>query len=334
MKLHPAEQNYWPGYLDALINVLLNLLMLVAVFAMGLVSLNLQVLGQEQLLSKLDAQWSAAVGAVVSEKAGDKEADAASKDGALDEAARQALASRLKAMNADEILLRRQELAQKKELLDKAQAAQRQQQAQGPDQAQAQAQAQVQGPTPGPTQAKAKASLPEAPSPELLDKQKRIAEEESRLKALQERIKRERAQLAQLQRQAEPVVVGSLFGFRVPGRLESAPAGDVKPLLGQALGLSPRLVWEYAAADFSWSGAARPEGYEALDKSQKWRLTAFADLDNARLTREAFARVNSIREVMVRDGHVRSHIQVQIKPIADMSNINESAYRLVFLFQQ
>ena len=35
-----AEQNYWPGYLDALINVMLNLLFLVAVFAIGLVLLN------------------------------------------------------------------------------------------------------------------------------------------------------------------------------------------------------------------------------------------------------------------------------------------------------
>lgn len=36
------EINFWPGYVDALINVLLNLLFLVGVFTVGLVVLNMQ----------------------------------------------------------------------------------------------------------------------------------------------------------------------------------------------------------------------------------------------------------------------------------------------------
>ena len=77
MKLVPADQNYWPGYLDALINVLLNLLMLVAVFAMGLVSLNLQVFTQEQQLSKLGTQWSQVVDAMLSPSAEGPDGDSA-----------------------------------------------------------------------------------------------------------------------------------------------------------------------------------------------------------------------------------------------------------------
>jgi hypothetical protein len=46
------ETNYWPGYVDALINVLLNLLFLVGIFTVGLVTLNSQAL----ILQKAAAQ--------------------------------------------------------------------------------------------------------------------------------------------------------------------------------------------------------------------------------------------------------------------------------------
>ena len=46
------ETNYWPGYVDALINVLLNLLFLVGIFTVGLVTLNSQAL----ILQKASAQ--------------------------------------------------------------------------------------------------------------------------------------------------------------------------------------------------------------------------------------------------------------------------------------
>lgn len=42
------EINYWPAYVDALINVVLNLLFLVGVFTIALVSLNAQALFAEQ----------------------------------------------------------------------------------------------------------------------------------------------------------------------------------------------------------------------------------------------------------------------------------------------
>lgn len=46
------EVNYWPAYVDALINVVLNLLFLVGVFTIGLVSLNGQALIAEQEANK------------------------------------------------------------------------------------------------------------------------------------------------------------------------------------------------------------------------------------------------------------------------------------------
>lgn len=47
-----SEINYWPAYVDALINVVLNLLFLVGVFTIGLVSLNQQALFAEQEANK------------------------------------------------------------------------------------------------------------------------------------------------------------------------------------------------------------------------------------------------------------------------------------------
>lgn len=43
-----GDVNYWPAYVDALINVVLNLLFLVGVFTIGLVSLNAQALFAEK----------------------------------------------------------------------------------------------------------------------------------------------------------------------------------------------------------------------------------------------------------------------------------------------
>lgn len=47
------ETNYWPGYVDALINVLLNLLFLVGIFTVGLVTLNAEVLIAQKKAAEL-----------------------------------------------------------------------------------------------------------------------------------------------------------------------------------------------------------------------------------------------------------------------------------------
>ena len=47
-----GEINYWPAYVDALINVVLNLLFLVGVFTIGLVTLNAEALIAEKAAAK------------------------------------------------------------------------------------------------------------------------------------------------------------------------------------------------------------------------------------------------------------------------------------------
>jgi hypothetical protein len=50
------EVNYWPGYVDALVNVVLNLLFLVGVFTIGLVSLNMEAVLAQQKLARLKVE--------------------------------------------------------------------------------------------------------------------------------------------------------------------------------------------------------------------------------------------------------------------------------------
>jgi len=44
------DNNYWPGYVDALVNVVLNMLFMVGIMAVGLVSLNVEALGNFKLV--------------------------------------------------------------------------------------------------------------------------------------------------------------------------------------------------------------------------------------------------------------------------------------------
>lgn len=48
-----TEVNYWPGYVDALVNVVLNLLFLTGVFTIGLVALNFEALFTQQKINNL-----------------------------------------------------------------------------------------------------------------------------------------------------------------------------------------------------------------------------------------------------------------------------------------
>jgi hypothetical protein len=56
MNIRADETNYWPGYVDALINVVLNLLFLTSVFAVGFVSLNADLFAAAQKVAEAKAR--------------------------------------------------------------------------------------------------------------------------------------------------------------------------------------------------------------------------------------------------------------------------------------
>lgn len=61
-KFELATTNYWPGYVDALTNVVLNLLFMVAIFTMGVFSLGLQSSRLTEILAQMSATKSALQG--------------------------------------------------------------------------------------------------------------------------------------------------------------------------------------------------------------------------------------------------------------------------------
>lgn len=56
MKKMGQDLNYWPGYVDALMNILLNLLFLVGLFIVGLICLNMEIMQEQQKLAVLEAE--------------------------------------------------------------------------------------------------------------------------------------------------------------------------------------------------------------------------------------------------------------------------------------
>jgi hypothetical protein len=58
-KFELATTNYWPGYVDALTNVVLNLLFMVAIFSMGVFSLGMQSSRLTEMLAQMSATKSA-----------------------------------------------------------------------------------------------------------------------------------------------------------------------------------------------------------------------------------------------------------------------------------
>jgi hypothetical protein len=135
-----------------------------------------------------------------------------------------------------------------------------------------------------------------------------------------------------LQATQAPQSVAQIIDLRVAGRPLSAQLVDTLTLVRPLLGAAPQAIWEYDPDEFAWSpGKALPLGYAAADKASGWTLVIFADVDNPRVLREAFARANGTREAMVRDGYVRSRVLVELKSTRDLPALREQAYRKVFM---
>lgn len=317
-----AEQNYWPGYLDALINVMLNLLFLVAVFAIGLLLLNVQTMSQQRQLTDLGAQQSlSAQSREIMNELG------------LNEAEKNRLAARLEQLDVAAMVERRrrlgllnQEVAEQESLMARIKLPT----AQEPDSSPV--------PVPAP-QAVAvlvdkadPAETAQAQTKRLDEKTQKLAEAEQRLKELTERLAQGQRQLSALQASRAQPVQDQILDFRVAGRSMASASAQTSLALRQALGVAPQAVWEYSEDEFVWPRTkSLPLGYAVADKTAGWKLIVFADLDNPRVLRESFARGNATREWMVKDGHVRGQIQVELKPAKQVPGLEELAYRQVFM---
>jgi hypothetical protein len=319
-----AEQNYWPGYLDALITVMLNLLFLVAVFAIGLVLLNVQTMTQQRQLTDLGSQEGQVLGAQTQEIMDELGLNATEK-------AR--LTARLEQLDVAGMVERRRRLG----LLSKEVAEQ--------ESLVALRKPVVQEPEPAPVPVLPAPVTPAAPADKadpaesvqaqkkrLEDKALKLAEAEQRMKDMAERLAQGQRQLSAMQASRAQPVQDQVVDFRIAGPAVALATAQASQALRQALGGVPQAVWEYGADEFAWPRTkSLPLGYAVADKTAGWKLIVFSDLDNPRALRESFARGNATREWMVKDGHVRGLIQVELKPAKQVPGLGELAVRQVFM---
>lgn len=314
-----VEQNYWPGYLDALINVMLNLLFLVAVFAIGLLLLNTQSISQQRKLEQMGSDRMQ-----LFEEMGLTEAEKEILSDRLDKLDVNAMVERrrLLDLNSKEVAKKEQSISEIKKQTESAASA-------------ASAATQTQ-----PELADTRQALLNR----LKEKNARLAELDIELKALNDRLAQGRRQQAAVQASVAPPVQAAVVppqaqaelrqvvDFRLTGRGQELPSSDTLNALKQALGAEPLAVWEFGAEEFAWSARkGLPKGYTAANKSQAWKLVVFADFDNQRILRESFARGQATREWMVQDGHARDQIQLELKPTKQLPGLDEVAFRHVFL---
>ena len=367
------EQNYWPGYLDALINVMLNLLFLVAIFAIGLVLLNMEGMTQDYQIARLNAQAQEVVDEI-----------------GLEQSRRDELLQKVQKLDIAAILANQRELDRRQQAallsaqsvkstapsqaaVDKPSPAPAPEPIPALDVALAPAKAPAPAPLPSPVPAPAPAPPPApvpAPAPApvptpapppaaapppapaiapaviaaevataarrqaaVAERQRQLAEMEQRLRETQERLEQERARLATLQKSRAPAPSEQLVDFRVASAAERAPAPvNSREVLTRVAGGRPQAVWEFSPGESLWpSGRALPEGMASASPSLKWRLVGFVDLSNARVRREVFARVQSVREQLISQGYARERIELELRPLPEQVSGDEQLHRLIFI---
>ncbi len=160
---------------------------------------------------------------------------------------------------------------------------------------------------------------------------------EQRLRDAQERLEQERARLAALQKSRAPAPSEQLVDFRVASaaerNAERAPAPvNSREMLTRVAGGRSQAVWEFSPGESLWpSGRAWPEGMASASPSLKWRLVGFVDLSNARVRREVFARVQSVREQLISQGYARDRIELELRPLPEAVSGDEQMHRLIFI---
>jgi hypothetical protein len=317
MKAASLKQDFWPGYLDVMVNVMLYLLLLVASFALGLVALTLHSMQQQQQLFVLGA------GSLPT-----------AQGMGMDEQERARVFARLDSLNIQEMVRRREALENQRRLREAS-----------PPLPQKDLRLAVRPPEvvqpavlpPAPARKPAPRVALEMPSTAadgINDVQTRLKSVEDEYQLIQTVLDRENRQLSQLkartQLPAQPVVQD----FQVMVKSLVDPSRSADEAYVRFLQKSPKAIWAFPAEQFIWAAdAALPEGVAQADRAPVWLLVIYADLENSRITRESFARIISVRETLVRQGFVRESIKVEVRSVDKGGLRDERLFRTVFMLQ-
>jgi hypothetical protein len=317
MKSTALQQDYWPGYLDALVNVMLYLLLLVGSFALGMVALTLHSMEQQQQLSFLGGKESGS--AALQERASQIVAEMN-----LTEPEKALMSARLGQMDIEAMVRRREELDREKQL-EESREAQRQR---------AQQLARDTGERvvaePLPTK---NTPVRDAKADQLKAQLATLEEEYQNALSALDREKR----LSQQQREvsSSQKVNEVIFDLRVTAKTVSAgnlTTGGRGEASTKLFDRDPKVIWEFESNQFLW-GADKPVPDTLADAnvSASWKLVVFADTDNSRILRESFARINSVRETLVRQGFARELIKVEVRSLQGVPIRDERLLRTVYM---
>ena len=326
MRSTVLQQDYWPGYLDALVNVMLYLLLLVGSFALGMVALTLHSMEQQQQLSFLGGGTGGAGGgtAALQERASQIVGEMN-----LSEAEKALMSARLSQMDITAMVRRREELDRERQLEEQREV-QRQR-------AQQLAQQQVQDKN-------ERVAVEPTPPKNSLVRDLKADQLKAQLNALEDEYQNAMAaldrekRLSQQQREAQPPqkVNEVIFDLRVTARATSSGGSSAggRDVPARLFDRDPKVVWEFESNQFLW-GADKPVPDTLADAnvSASWKLVIFADTDNSRIMRESFARINSVREALVRQGFARELIKVEVRPLQSAPVKDERLLRTVFMLQ-
>jgi hypothetical protein len=310
MRAASLQQDYWPGYLDALVNVMLYLLLLVGSFALGMVALTLHSMQQQQQLSFLGERTEKLV----------EQMD-------LTDGEKAQMSERLASLNIEAMVQRRAELDRERQL----EAVRLEQQRLQAEQQAVPVRRAVSPAAPS-VELNAAQQVAQAAQKAELSKQLSFADREyTELVAL---LEKEKKQLEQM-RQSVPVkpvelVTDLRVSNRGPGSAVTSGSSGSEALFTSP----PKSTWIFDTTQFIWSaGKAMPSELTDADRANAWKLVIHADTTNSRITRESFARVNSVREVLVQQGFIRERIKVEVRSIEGIAVKDERLFRTVYMLQ-
>lgn len=286
------EINFWPGYVDALINVVLNLLFLVGVFTVGLVVLNLQVAMVQREMARQEIRQ------MIEDSA---PADQVRQLRALEESLRPltrgpdpALAPLAAGMAPDEV-----------------------------------SNVTTDGRAAAATQPMTGSVAPTPPMPPA-DPEQPILEDPSATDMTQQQLMALPGKEIRIKRRAS-AVAGAAPEPSAEEAAGAVPVMTPEQSVAQWLA-ARFLAWvPFGVDQFTLSDASVLPASVLEDKTQNLELVVFSEPTNPRMAREAFSRVLAVRNGLVQSGYPMGQIQVRVLARPEGLNLPASAELFVIV---
>lgn len=291
------NQNYWPGFLDILVNVMLYLILLVGTFALGAVALSIHSMEQRSQLDILGSEVESVVENLI-----------------VDEDVKAKVRQNLDSLNLQQMQQRRVELERDRALIDELREEYLSQLA---------------------LLDELEMTNESFITDHLLNSEKNVEEsllavedEIEALRAQYETFSQETIiDLSHISDQGS-----SIYEFKIGVINDQSSNSRINDLVLTLVQGEIVSNWVFDADQLIWPvDKILPIAGVNLDDSRHWRLITFADVDNPRVAREAFSRMTSVRQILIQQGVPQVNIELDLRDIDEFSNLNEVDARTVVL---